>query len=101
MLAVVMAMAATMATSMPSTDASGGATTHTTGPQVNVTSKPADDPDRVICRNEPVTGSRFNKRICLTKAQMDERDRETEQYERQQQNMTGMQSHSTNAMGGS
>jgi hypothetical protein len=40
-----------------------------------------DDPDRVICRTEQVTGSRFNKNVCLTKAQWDEKAAEAEKLE--------------------
>ena len=45
---------------------------------------PRDTPkegDKVICRNEPITGSRFIKRVCLKKFQWDQRDRDTEQYQ--------------------
>ena len=40
------------------------------------------DLDRVICRNQPITGSRFNKRVCMTKAQWGEQQRQTEILER-------------------
>lgn len=35
--------------------------------------------DRVVCRNEPITGSRFNKRVCLTKREWGERTRKAEE----------------------
>ncbi len=41
----------------------------------------ARDGDKLICRNEPITGSRFIKRVCLKKFQWDQRDRDTEQYQ--------------------
>ena len=42
----------------------------------------ADDPDRVICHKEAITGSRFEKRVCMTKVQWDEQQRQTEDFER-------------------
>jgi hypothetical protein len=44
--------------------------------------KPADDMDKVICRREAITGSRFEKRICMTKAEWGEQERQTEDFER-------------------
>jgi len=43
---------------------------------------PASDPDRVICKTEETTGSRFAKRTCMAKAAWDERERKTEEFER-------------------
>lgn len=40
------------------------------------------DLDKVICRNQPITGSRFTKRICMTKLQWGEQQRQTEIMER-------------------
>ena len=45
-------------------------------------SKDADDPDKMICRNQPITGSRFVRRVCMTRAQWDERQRQYEQLQR-------------------
>jgi len=42
----------------------------------------ADDPDRMICKNEALTGSRFTKRICMTHAEWAEQQRKTEDFER-------------------
>jgi hypothetical protein len=61
---------------------------------------PKDDPDRVICRTEAVTGSRFTHRVCMTKAQMDERQREFDQFERQRNETNGLTSGAGNAMDG-
>jgi|WetSurMetagenome_2_1015567.scaffolds.fasta_scaffold100975_2 hypothetical protein len=44
--------------------------------------KPADDMDKVICHKEEITGSRFEKRICMTKAEWGEQARRTEEFER-------------------
>jgi hypothetical protein len=41
-----------------------------------------EDPDRVICKNEELTGSRFTKRVCMTKAQWDDKQRQVEIFER-------------------
>ena len=42
----------------------------------------ADDPDRVICKNEALTGSRFSKRVCMTHAAWDEQQKQVEVLER-------------------
>jgi hypothetical protein len=41
-----------------------------------------DDPDRVICKNQPVTGSRFIKRICMRRADWDEQVRRADEAKR-------------------
>jgi hypothetical protein len=41
-----------------------------------------DDPDRVICKNQAITGSRFIKRICMTRADWNEQTRKTQEAER-------------------
>jgi hypothetical protein len=59
---------------------------------------PLADLDKVICRKEQITGSRFFKRTCMTKAQWGEQDRETEDFKRRiTQTVDGGQS---NGMGG-
>jgi hypothetical protein len=50
-------------------------------PAASATSN-ADDPDRVICKNQPVTGSRFIKRICMKRSDWDEQVRRTEEGRR-------------------
>ena len=45
----------------------------TTVSPANVNGQKAPDPDKVICRSEPVTGSRMNKRICGTQREWDQR----------------------------
>ncbi len=51
---------------------------------VNAPPKPdaVADADKVICRNEPLTGSRFNKRVCMTRAGWDEQQQKVEEFER-------------------
>ena len=44
----------------------------------------AKDLNKLICRSEQVTGTRFAKKICLTQAQRDE------QAERDRQNLSDM-----------
>ena len=34
--------------------------------------RPADDPDKVVCRSEEVTGSRFKRRVCHTRSEWDQ-----------------------------
>jgi hypothetical protein len=40
------------------------------------------DPDKMVCRKEEITGSRFAKRVCMTRSQWDEQARRTEEFER-------------------
>jgi hypothetical protein len=42
----------------------------------------ADDPDKVICHNEAITGSRFIKRICMKRSDWAEQERRTKEFER-------------------
>ena len=59
----------------PATDVSPAVVSH---PKVD----DANDPDKVICKNQPLTGSRFSKRVCMTRAQWGEQQRQTEILER-------------------
>lgn len=93
MVAAIIALATALANGQPAPG-----TIQVQSPPASATAQ--DDQDKIVCRTEAETGSRFTKRICLTKAQMDERDRRLAEYERQRQNMAGMASHSTNAMSG-
>ncbi len=38
-------------------------------PSAKTNSTPSPDPDRVVCRDEALTGSRFTKRICLPQSE--------------------------------
>jgi hypothetical protein len=52
--------------------------------------KPADDPDKMICRDEPITGSRFTRRVCMTKSQWDQLTAEAARMRRQTEETTGL-----------
>ena len=41
-----------------------------------------DDPDKVICRKEALTGSRFEKRVCMTREAWDRQEAQVEVLER-------------------
>jgi hypothetical protein len=41
-----------------------------------------DDPDRLICHNQAITGSRFTKRICMKRSDWSEQERRTEEQTR-------------------
>ncbi len=56
------------------------------------------DPDKMICHKEEITGSRFAKRVCMTKSQWDEQQRRTEEFERRLNETT--QSHAGGGMSG-
>lgn len=44
------------------------------------TSNAGDPQDRVVCRRQAVTGSRFEQRVCMTQGQWDERARQAQQF---------------------
>ncbi len=44
----------------------------------------ADDPNKVICRREEVTGSHFERRVCMTRAAW---QRQTEEAQRMEQQL--------------
>ncbi len=51
----------------------------------------ADDQDKVICKRQVITGSRFEKRVCMTRAEWGEQARKTEEFERRlNQNPNGV-----------
>ncbi len=52
--------------------------------------KKAPDPNRVVCRDEPDTGSRFNKRTCMTQAQWDDRTAKAEELQRVNSQRAGL-----------
>ena len=63
-------LASGQATSAPSTDTTSGA------------SQDDADLNKIVCKREQITGSRFNKRICLTRAEWAEQTRNMEEQAR-------------------
>ncbi len=65
-------------------DATPATSTSTSQPDAGKPSATAsaNPQDRVICKREAITGSRFEKRICMTKAEWGEEERRTEEFER-------------------
>ena len=43
----------------------------------------ANDPNKVICREEQVTGSHFERRVCMTRAAWDKQTQDALRMERQ------------------
>ncbi len=80
-VATALSLLALDATPASSTQATTVAPAQVSAPTKAVTNG-ADDPDRVICHKEAMTGSRFEKRICMTRAQWDEQQRQTADFER-------------------
>jgi hypothetical protein len=62
--------------------------------------KPKDDPDKVICRSQPVTGSRFIKRVCHTRAEWAQMDAQVQEMERQMREHSAITGHASSAMSG-
>ena len=54
------------------------------------TEKPADDPNRVICKSEEVTGARFLRKVCLTRAQWTERQLQADRFMRETDSHSGI-----------
>ena len=58
-----------------------------------------NDPQKIVCRSEAVTGSRFTKRVCQTRAAWEEETRQAEVFQRRSTEMTGLAGQSMNPMG--
>lgn len=58
--------------------------------------KPPVDPDKEVCRDEPLTGSRFTRHVCMTQGQWDE----AEKGSRQMMNFLDSQAGRTGGVGG-
>lgn len=56
------------------------------------------DDDRVICKNQAITGSRFVKRLCMKKSEWSEMERRTEEFSRRLGENAGR--NAANATGG-
>jgi len=54
------------------------------------TEKPADDPNRVICKSEEVTGARFLRKVCMTRAQWTERQQQADRFMRETDSHSGI-----------
>ena len=55
-------------------------------PSATAAAKPvtdANDPNKMICRREEVTGSHFERRVCMTRADWDRQSAAAEVLERQ------------------
>ena len=76
---IVLAMAAAMAAGSDGAQAPAPAPAP---PPAQAAGKPAPDPDKVICREEEVTGSKFTRRVCMTKANWEAQSRDAERFER-------------------
>lgn len=80
MLLLVLAMAAAVAdapTSAPPAPATSAPATSRRSDNA------ADDPNKVICRTEEVTGSHFERRVCMPRREWDRQTQDAERMERQ------------------
>ena len=98
MLVVLAAVAALAAGS----DASPASNTPAPSPASHTESavQQANDLNTVKCRSEAITGSRFVKRVCMTRAEWNERTRQAEELQRQITEHTAMGNQSVNPLGG-
>jgi hypothetical protein len=60
----------------PATAASATATATAAETVAAAEAQPSDSSQEVVCRNETVTGSRFQRRYCATKAEREQRQKE-------------------------
>ena len=81
MLALVLAAAVAISSAPPPSPVAGA--TNDTAPVTSPAPGSKDDPNKVICRNEEVTGSRFLRRVCLTRAAWDKQSADAQRMERQ------------------
>lgn len=90
-----------MAAAVGSADASAQQAPSPSPPPAASDKSAADDPNRVICHKEQVTGSRFYKRICLTKAEWDQQTAAAAEMQRINSQRAGMgQAMAGGGMGG-
>lgn len=66
-----MAACATAPSTTPAADAPAATATKTAEGDVQAVEVAFDDPHREICKRTRVIGSKFNKRVCKTKAEWD------------------------------
>jgi hypothetical protein len=95
MLALVLAAAIAASPASPPT---GAAAPPTRVRQVDVNGQ-AHDPDKIVCRDEEVLGSRMTKRVCRTQAQIDQSSQETQRYLHDLEDRNGLQAPMTSSMG--
>jgi hypothetical protein len=67
-----------MAAAVAGGDAPAAAPAPAANATASASDKPAPDPNKVVCRKEQVTGSRFWKRICMTQGEWDEQTAKAE-----------------------
>jgi len=68
MVVSLIAAAAILAAGAPPAEPAPGAT-----PAASAATKAGPKPDEVVCRREPVLGSRMKQRLCMTQADWDAR----------------------------
>ncbi len=94
---LVLVMAAALAAGDASTPAPSANPAPETAPQA---ARSMSDPNRMVCKTEAVTGSRFEKRICRPKADWDDMTARAEEMQRVNNQRTGMGVTQSNPMGG-
>ena len=87
------ALMAILAAATATLDSAPATPTPETSPAPAAKSKAVRDPNKVICRAQPITGSRFTRDVCLTRQQWDEQNARSEQMMR---NFNSRASNSTN-----
>ena len=83
-LAVAAMLAASDASQVPSV--AQATTTATAG----AASKPAPDPNKIVCKDEELTGSRFTRRVCKTRAQWEAKQDAADNYKREIEDRNGL-----------
>ena len=94
---LVLVMAAALAAGDASTPAPSANPAPDTG---RPAAKSMSDPDRVICKTEAITGSRFEKRICRTRLEWDQMTQRAEEMQRINAQHAGAGMTQSNGLGG-
>jgi hypothetical protein len=92
MLLLIAAMAAAVSGDAPATQTSDAQPPATQSSKASAPSA-KDDPNRVVCRTQAVTGSRFTDRVCLTRQQWSDREQEAQRLMQRREDATGVVSH--------
>jgi len=97
---LILAMAATLATAAADAPTVTSAPTPVVGAAApGGAPKSGKDPNKMVCRSEAITGSRFVQRVCRTNAQWDQTEQNAANYKREIEDRNGLQGKASGPFG--
>jgi hypothetical protein len=91
MTPLILAAAAALALASDASQAPTQPPSPTTTVATATTKAQQPDPNKVICKDEELTGSRFTQRVCKTRAQWTARQDAADNYKRTIEDRNGLQ----------